>query len=82
MGGQTRSDIGRGGGRISTQAIIKAVRKPVPKQTTLFADPQLPLKDVVQFYQHDIDWTNRLILGSNSHFEKLSGRPRKANTFI
>lgn len=25
--------------RISTQAIIKAVRKPVPKQTTLFADP-------------------------------------------
>ena len=61
--------------RISTQAILKAVRKPVPKQMTLFADPQLPLKDAVQFYQHDIDWTNRLILGdsllvANSLIEK------------
>ena len=29
----------------------------------LFADPQQNYREAVQFYQHDIDWTNRLILG-------------------
>lgn len=61
--------------RISTQAIMRAVQKPIPKQMALFADPQLSLKDAVQFYQHDVDWTNRLILGdsllvANSLLEK------------
>ena len=50
--------------RVSTQAIIKAVQRE-DKQMDLFADPQLPLHQAVQFYQHDMDWTNRLILGDS-----------------
>ncbi len=51
--------------RVSTQAIIKAVQRPQPKQLALFADPDLPLTEAVQFYQHDVDWANRLILGDS-----------------
>lgn len=51
--------------RVSTQAIIKAVQRPQPKQLSLFADPDLPLAEAVQFYQHDVDWANRLILGDS-----------------
>ncbi len=50
--------------RISPQAIIKAVQKEEP-QLDLFADPQLPFNEAVKFYQHDMDWTNRLILGDS-----------------
>lgn len=50
--------------RVSTQAIIKAVQRE-DKQMGLFADPQLPLHQAVQFYQHDVDWANRLILGDS-----------------
>ncbi|MBW2075447.1 MAG: site-specific DNA-methyltransferase [Deltaproteobacteria bacterium] len=50
--------------RVSAQAIIKAVQRE-DKQMELFADPQLPLHQAVQFYQHDVDWTNRLILGDS-----------------
>lgn len=50
--------------RVSAQAIIKAVQRE-DKQINLFADPELPLHQAVQFYQHDIDWTNRLILGDS-----------------
>jgi len=31
----------------------------------LFADPEQEYQAAVQFYQHDIDWTNRLILGDS-----------------
>ena len=34
-------------------------------QRELFADPQLEYLEAVQFYQHDVDWTNRLILGDS-----------------
>lgn len=51
--------------RVSTQAIIQAVQRPEPKQLSLFADPDLPLTEAVQFYQHDVDWANRLILGDS-----------------
>ncbi len=34
-------------------------------QRELFADPQQQYHEAVQFYQHDIDWTNRLILGDS-----------------
>jgi adenine-specific DNA-methyltransferase len=51
--------------RVSTQAIIHAVQRPEPKQLSLFADPDLPLTQAVQFYQHDVDWANRLILGDS-----------------
>lgn len=50
--------------RVSAQAIIKAVHRE-DKQMALFADPELPLHQAVQFYQHDVDWANRLILGDS-----------------
>jgi len=47
----------------------------------LFADPQQEYREAVQFYQHDIDWTNRLILGDSlqvmaslAHREDLAGK--------
>jgi len=50
--------------RVSAQAIIKlAERKPL--QRSLFADPELNYRQAVQFYQHDVDWANRLILGDS-----------------
>src|SRR5262249_38743262 len=36
-------------------------------QRDLFSDPQQQYQEAVQFYQHDIDWTNRLILGDSLH---------------
>lgn len=54
--------------RVSSQAIIKTVKKNGEQQlefTDLFADPQLPLSEAVEFYQHDVDWANRLILGDS-----------------
>lgn len=50
--------------RISAQAILKvAARQDV--QRSLFADPEQEYHEAVQFYRHDIDWTNRLILGDS-----------------
>ncbi len=50
--------------RISAQAILRvAARQDV--QRDLFADPQQEYHEAVKFYQHDIDWTNRLILGDS-----------------
>lgn len=50
--------------RVSAQAILKvAARQDVTRD--LFADPQHEYRQAVQFYQHDIDWTNRLILGDS-----------------
>jgi len=50
--------------RVSTQAIINAVKRE-EKQIDLFADPKLPFHESVKFYQHDVDWTNRLLLGDS-----------------
>ncbi len=50
--------------RVSTQAVVQAIQRQ-PKQFSLFADPQLPLTKAVEFYQHDVDWANRLILGDS-----------------
>ncbi len=50
--------------RVSTQAILRtAARKDVTRD--LFADPQLSYAHAVKFYQHDVDWANRLILGDS-----------------
>jgi adenine-specific DNA-methyltransferase len=50
--------------RISTQAILRvAARQDV--QRDLFADPQMAYHEAVQFYRHDMDWANRLILGDS-----------------
>jgi adenine-specific DNA-methyltransferase len=48
--------------RVSTQAILKvATRQDVTRD--LFADPKQEYHEAVQFYQHDVDWANRMILG-------------------
>lgn len=50
--------------RVSTQAILK-VAKREDVQRTLFADPQQDYREAIQFYQHDVDWSNRMILGDS-----------------
>ena len=66
--------------RISTQAILRSARRE-DVQRDLFADPHEPWQEAVKFYQHDIDWTNRLILGDSlqvmsslAHRENLAGK--------
>ena len=66
--------------RVSTQAIVKAAQRQ-DVQRELFADPQQEYHEAVQFYQHDVDWTNRLILGDSltvmsslAHREDLAGK--------
>ena len=50
--------------RISTQAILRVLaREDVERD--LFADPQLDYAKAVQFYKHDVDWANRMILGDS-----------------
>ena len=50
--------------RVSAQAVLKvAARQDVARD--LFADPEQEYRDAVQFYTHDIDWSNRLILGDS-----------------
>ena len=50
--------------RVSPEAILKvAARQDVER--TLFADPEQEYHEAVQFYRHEIDWTNRLILGDS-----------------
>ena len=66
--------------RVSAKAIMKvAARQDV--QRDLFADPQQAYHEAVQFYQHDVDWANRLILGDSltvmsslAHREDLAGK--------
>ncbi len=66
--------------RVSTQAILRALAREDP-QRDLFADPQLDYAKAVQFYCHDIDWANRMILGDSlqvmaslAHREDLAGK--------
>lgn len=51
--------------RISTRAILDAVRRPQPVQPSLFGETPLPADQQVEFYQHDVNWANRLILGDS-----------------
>ncbi|MFN7944179.1 MAG: site-specific DNA-methyltransferase [Blastocatellia bacterium] len=50
--------------RVSAQAILKVAARE-DAQRELFADPQQAYHEAVQFYQHDVDWSNRLILGDS-----------------
>ncbi len=50
--------------RVSAQAILKLAQRE-PLQRSLFADPELDYRQAIQFYQHDVDWANRLILGDS-----------------
>jgi adenine-specific DNA-methyltransferase len=66
--------------RVSPQAILHvAARQDVER--SLFADPQQQYHEAVQFYRHEIPWTNRLILGDSlqvmaslSKREELAGK--------
>ena len=50
--------------RVSAQAAVRiAARQDV--QRSLWADPEQEYHEAVQFYQHDVDWANRLILGDS-----------------
>jgi adenine-specific DNA-methyltransferase len=50
--------------RVSAQAILRiAAREDVNR--SLFADPEQEYNEAVQFYRHDVDWSNRLILGDS-----------------
>lgn len=50
--------------RVSTQAVLRVLaREDVERD--LFADPQHEYAKAVQFYQHDVDWANRMILGDS-----------------
>ena len=50
--------------RVSTQAILRVLaREDVNRD--LFADPQQDYAQAVQFYRHDVDWANRMILGDS-----------------
>jgi adenine-specific DNA-methyltransferase len=50
--------------RLSTEAILAAARKEEP-QLALFGDPQLERDKELAFYEHEVDWSNRLILGDS-----------------
>jgi len=50
--------------RISSQAIINSVKREEP-QINLFAKPELSFNEAIKFYQHDVNWSNRLILGDS-----------------
>jgi len=50
--------------RVSTQAILRVLARE-DIQRDLFADPQHDYAKAVQFYQHDVDWANRMILGDS-----------------
>ena len=50
--------------RVSTKAILKVAQRE-NVQRDLFADPQQEYAEAVQFYEHDVDWANRLILGDS-----------------
>ena len=51
--------------RISTRAILDAVRRPQPLQLELFGETPLPADKQIEFYQHEVGWANRLILGDS-----------------
>ena len=65
---------------MSAKAILSvAARQDVQRE--LFADPQQEYREAVQFYRHDVDWSNRLILGDSltvmsslAHREDLAGK--------
>jgi adenine-specific DNA-methyltransferase len=50
--------------RVSANAILKAAQR-LDIEHDLFADPRLSREEALQFYKHDVDWANRLILGDS-----------------
>jgi len=62
--------------RVSAQAIVRAAMRE-DLQRDLFADPEMEYQKAVQFYKHDIDWANRLILGDS--LQVMSSLARREN---
>ena len=59
--------------RVSTEAILRVLaREDVYRD--LFADPQHDYAKAVQFYRHDVDWANRMILGDSLQVMASLGR--------
>lgn len=50
--------------RISAEGILRAVRRE-DAQRSLFADPELEFKDDIRYYEHQVGWSNRMILGDS-----------------
>ena len=50
--------------RVSTQAIMRAVKRE-DAQRSLFGEDELPESQAIDFYAHDVNWANRLILGDS-----------------
>ena len=50
--------------RVSTQAVLRVLARQDVNRS-LFADPQLDYAKAVQFYSHDVEWSNRMILGDS-----------------
>ncbi len=50
--------------RVSAQAIMRAVRRE-DAQRSLFGEDDLPESQAIDFYAHDVNWANRLILGDS-----------------
>ncbi len=50
--------------RVSAKAVMRIAARQ-DAQRSLWADPEQPYHEAVQFYQHDVDWANRLILGDS-----------------
>ncbi len=62
--------------RVSAQAIVRtAMREDV--QRDIFADPQQPYQEAIQFYKHPVDWSNRVILGDS--LQVMSSLARREN---
>ena len=66
--------------RVSVQAMLRTLRRKEVNRG-LFGDPELEYAKAVQFYRHEVDWTNRLILGDSlqvmaslARREDLAGR--------
>ena len=51
--------------RVSPRSIVGALEKKRSHQLRLFDETNFPLDKRVDFYKHDIDWANRLILGDS-----------------
>jgi len=50
--------------RVSTQAIMRAVKRE-DAQRSLFGEDNLPESKAIDFYAHDVGWSNRLVLGDS-----------------
>lgn len=51
--------------RISTKAILRTVQRPQPVQPDFLGETPLPADQPIEFYQHEVGWANRLILGDS-----------------